>query len=675
MKFLDISGFTYFYDRLKEKLNAKADASDVSSSISSIQSSLASKADASGVNESISSIRSSISSEVSRAVSAEDALSARMDTFTKLPSGSTAGDAELIDIRVGLNGRSYSSAGTAVRTHASNAANAITKILKEYGSYNSVVLAGVYNVNTKKIDTPLSSTRHIEVSVDPGTIAVAMGYIYNSTYPLWVLLDSNNNLVDYSRISATSSVAEELIVVPQNAVKLIVNCSTNNTEYQNAILSTNIINEGKLKEYLAPIEFAADNVGEIENGVYNVTTGNIDTALSSAKHIQFTVEPKQICFVAGYQYGPSFPLWIMFDSNNNKVKTFMGPGSSIIAKDSFVVPDGVSKIIVNCSTNASENYFRIWKTVASNTFVNSWHGKKMVWLGTSIPAGAKYGKNNLKSYPVIVGNKIGANVINEAVGESSVHCKTLQRIDATYNPYGFVDNWEKCARCLTNTVAEMNWLINNYNIKDSNNNYIFTVNRPSSLTDSDKEFYRSCSYEIKIKDHLDEGDVDVWVFDHGHNDNAYDNNIEDGKTLSDSEVAYKYGINNLYTWEGACNFIFTYILNRNNTAKIIMIGEYDNRLSEIGPHQEIVAKSWEFPFYKQWEVIGWNVNHKITTTGYWDSNGYWQNSGGPEQQITIHDRFVRDHIHPSSDASGYATRHIAALMAKWFINNAPVVDN
>lgn len=63
-----------------------------------------------------------------------NALSARMDTFSRLPEGSTTGDAELMDIRVGYDGKTWPSAGDAVR----GSLNSILGIVK-----NNILEAGI----------------------------------------------------------------------------------------------------------------------------------------------------------------------------------------------------------------------------------------------------------------------------------------------------------------------------------------------------------------------------------------------------------------------------------------------------------------------------------------------------------------------------------------------------
>ena len=52
-----------------------------------------------------------------------------------------------------------------------------------------------------------------------------------------------------------------------------------------------------------------------------------------------------------------------------------------------------------------------------------WKEKNIVWFGTSIPAGGPWGIDIINAYPKYVGDMLGANVWNEAVGSSQLQGK------------------------------------------------------------------------------------------------------------------------------------------------------------------------------------------------------------------------------------------------------------
>ena len=88
----------------------------------------ASEANAAASEAAVNGVSTQLTTRMSAIETEQSVQSARMDTFTSLPEGSTSGNAELADIRVGAAGITYDTAGNAVRGQISELKSDLTKL-------------------------------------------------------------------------------------------------------------------------------------------------------------------------------------------------------------------------------------------------------------------------------------------------------------------------------------------------------------------------------------------------------------------------------------------------------------------------------------------------------------------------------------------------------------------
>lgn len=656
---------------------------DLATAIKNDRTQLSEKANQSDLQSEITNRTNSVSNEKTERQAEIAVERSRINTFTALAAGSTTGDAELIDTRVGANGITYANAGSAVRGQISDINNYC-----KLSEIQKTDISSTYNASLSKTDQVAylrdasgttivgvesmvgSNVKVIPVSTYWGKKVLINCDIADSTLCGFVLSDNNVNYGVVLASGLDSKVNYELSI-PQNAKYLYVNYKSN---YSVILEDTKTIQKkisetiDKNKEWYELVEVDNRNGTYMGNSwVYNgVDLANYVTKIYNVSDIG-TVKINGVI-------SPNVNIYTLLDKNKNIISAKGSTSQGTTVSNYEVDTSSAYYLAVSSLYNNFGGATGI--TVYGYTKINSkWKSKKIAWFGTSIPAGGFMGKDNPFAYPFQVGKKLGATVYNEAVGSSAIHSKIFSRISAT-NPYGFINDFNCASRSLANTVTEMQWIINWINYKINGGTYanteawdsnVFTVNVPSSWSSSDTNNTLSFSYENKLNKYLvSNNEVDLFVIDHGYNDDIWNS---DDLGLYTSQFA-TYGRHNMYTLRGAMNFIIDKILNYNPRAKICIIGHYDNQLSAKAPvseYQQKVATEYEIPLLKLWEKTKWS-QVPITTFGAWTSAGVWKNTT-TANNFTMLQANLYDGIHPHSDKSGGAIRQLTDIITPFIESN------
>lgn len=292
-----------------------------------------------------------IASEISARQSADNVINARMDTFASLPDGSTAGDAELLDIRVGADGTTYPSAGDAVRGQVSdlksNLGNAIFSVAN-YNDWQKIDVTGDWHSGDLVYVRPISDNLVSYVNIS----RVVNGSAY-------AILANQQTLKDY------------WVTLPSDcdAIQIAYKLSTvvSNTKYSAIVKKVSDKSDafGLIINNMSDVAALSDEVGDLNSSVgnwkYSVTNyndwHNIDVTgeYSQGDLVFIRTFPVENCSVS--------LTWILsggtstFVANDQTGKDYYvtAPANAIAVRISYkttsVVSGTYSAIVVNTASN------------------------------------------------------------------------------------------------------------------------------------------------------------------------------------------------------------------------------------------------------------------------------------------------------------------------------------
>lgn len=289
-----------------------------------INTALGNKADASTVL-SLSTSVSSLTSRMSQAETDIDTQTARIDAIAALPSGSTSGDAELIDIRTKADGTTATNAGTAVREQVTSLTDDIADIAID--GYNKVdpdrITRGKL-ISTQGVPYNESIGFYSDfIPVQAGSEYTVSRAIGSSSIPTLVYYDSSKQFVSASDGNSTT------FTIPANVSFVRMNGAI--AQLDNTKFVPNFVNVAR-----ASYKKVLNGRNSIKPTLWSQQIISITDKIRSAAHIYLATPDNMMMFDYGTEINltgsGAFLYWRM--STNT---FFLSNDGSLIDDDTYFI--------------------------------------------------------------------------------------------------------------------------------------------------------------------------------------------------------------------------------------------------------------------------------------------------------------------------------------------------
>lgn len=305
---------------------------------------------------------------------------ARIDNVTNLHEGSTTGDAELIDGRVGFDGVTYTSIGQSIRTQVGKLNNEVFPNAK-FTQLSLTFIEGYYPVTGSIVMGTGNFRSEIDVKVGE-TYKIKGACFYNM--PMYALLDSTGTLKStFPTTNTTSEEFEKTINILEDG-KLIVNYTHSRsgdseeskpkvyklvydsaiTQLKNDISTVN----NNISTVNDNVNITNTSVSKIKDLIYTDNYTSLDLKFESGApsisgspmegdtyyHCDIIVDVNCKYKVCGYNFW-SMPLYLILGENGDILDTYPKTAieGSLIEKEITTFPTGAKTLRINYTTSVA----------------------------------------------------------------------------------------------------------------------------------------------------------------------------------------------------------------------------------------------------------------------------------------------------------------------------------